>query len=552
MAANVALDTWRSAGGKIQDALSGVTRSLADVALASGRVNFAAQHEQVKQFEGAISRMSVASGRSFEQLQSSIISTGVAIGKQPEAVATWERELSRLTYTFDGAGESIRAMAGFAALTGRQVEDYRGMATHLTMAGVAGKDMSQVLGVMSVQAKELGTRGGVAALADQFDAAGDSIDRMVERGNKGITTLTATIGVLTQGLRGASAQMVAQQGMAMFQQDPRGWERFLGGHILNEQGQIDPVKMPELFQKLYNRVTSRFGHGETRRNVMLNNLPPELAMAVIRAGESGDFSKIGEIAAKAGDTSAQDALGAWKGTPGGKRETAQAELFASAEKLMGAGTALGTAADALQKVAATFPVASTFGTSVAGGMIQSVLNASMGGKGGGGGGVAGAAGEAAGTLAQLGIQGNAASKALGAVRAAGMVAAAAVAGWDFGTWLDKKYNISDRLSGTGKFSDLKAKEDAADEERNAVLRRKTAGTRAHIAATHADPENAEAIEARLKAVLPETASAMDYERLAKEFAKAIHESPLVIVDGSNQPVNLVNKNAKAPGNQRHG
>src|ERR1043166_7557250 len=136
-AARAVIDEWRGVGGSITSALTGVTHSLADVALASGRVNFSSQHEQVKQFEAATAHMAVAMGRDIESLRSEFISLGKEIAMRPEQMLAWSQAVGKVTYSFDDAKKALGGVASLAAETGRNAEEYQGIAVQLNRMGVS-------------------------------------------------------------------------------------------------------------------------------------------------------------------------------------------------------------------------------------------------------------------------------------------------------------------------------------------------------------------------------------------------------------------------------
>ena len=81
-AAAAAKAAWKDASDSLQSSIGGAARvtvgALGEVALAQGRVNFSAQHAQVREFEGSSARLAVAMRRDLESVRSELEQTGVA------------------------------------------------------------------------------------------------------------------------------------------------------------------------------------------------------------------------------------------------------------------------------------------------------------------------------------------------------------------------------------------------------------------------------------------------------------------------------------------
>lgn len=476
-AARTVVEEWRGASNTIGSALSGVTRSLTEVALAAGKVNFFAQHEQVKQFEAATAKMAIATGRSLESVRSEAEKIGQSIGKRPQEVVAWASEVGKLTYNFQGAMDAQRGFSELAAMTGRSVDDYKGLAAEMGQLGMSAGDASKFVGTLAAQANLLGTSGGVAQFADQVEALGDVLSRVRK---EDLSSTTAMAGALGKGLSPQAAMRVQQQ-LNTFAANPVGWSRFFGKDILDEHGM---VKNPAgLLHEYATRTKERFGKRATWFASLPGNLGPELGHAVMGLSEK-DWKAV-EQAAKASPIEApKDALNKLVSTDAGQRARAESELAASARNLMGSSTALGRAADALQQFAAGHPVASTVAATAAGGVISSLAGRGLGllrGIAGGAGGAAsaaGAAGSAGGGFAGLGslfgVTGYGGTSvglfsaggaglgtsvgAAGLGTVAGLAALAGAAGAGLGYGADKLVglsgrSLSDRLAGVGGMSE---------------------------------------------------------------------------------------------------
>jgi hypothetical protein len=554
-AAAVAIDSWRGAGSSITSALGGVARSLADVALQSGKVNFASQHEQVKQFESSTAHMAVAMGRNFDSVRSGIEATGISIGKQPQAVTNWIQEVGKLTYSFGGASESIKGMAGLAAETGRSVEDYRGLAVVLGTVGHVAGDTTGAVGMLAAQADKFGVQGGVAAFADQIESLGDTLSNFSIKSEQDFLKVTAAAAALGKGLDPINAKKAQQSIFGQIASDPVGWSRYLGKDILDKETGLvkDPAKVAAEIQ---DKLKREHGH-----DLGLRIAREKFGAVAGTRFYNADLA--GAAATGAGleqSKAPQGALAEFLGSDAGKRDVASATLATSARDLMGSSTLLGKAADALHHFAASNPIASTLGSTVAGGTVSSImttLGSNMGG---------------------LNTSVSSATKSMGNLGTATSLAAAAFAGWQIGTALDKQFGISDALSGTGKHSRVKEDSDKADVEADREVKRRTAETRERIArgkqlvgvggltaeeavagrgaaqaasgeAMAGGGENA--VHAMMEILRGQGKDEALAEKIARAMVDAMAAQTFTIVNATETPIAVTNKTKRTPAAGKH-
>lgn len=442
---------WKDFGESIKESIGSATRTvvsgLSEVALAQGKVNFSAQHAQVREFEASTARMAVAARRDLEGVRAEIEQTGVAIGKRPQEVTAWSGEVERLTYHIGGATDAIRGMSELAADTGRTVEDYRGLAVELGIVGHVAGDTTRAVGVLRAQSDELGNAGGVAAFTDQIEGLGDVISRFAVNSERDFLRVTALAGVLGQGLSPQAAQRVQQGALGAIAGDPLRWERFLGHSIQDEHGQVaDPSKV---MQEMRAKVLGRYG--VDARRVLQLNFGAETGAAIYNA----DFGKAAELSGLAPSGAPSAAQRALLGTDAGQRSVASAELAVSSRALLGSSTMLGRAADSLERFAAHNPIASTFASTAVGAGIASFLA-----KQTGAGGLIETLTPGVSTIRGAGSQGGALMAGLGSAAA---VVGAGVAGYQAGTALDEALGISDWISGTSTGTGTSRNKEAANE-----------------------------------------------------------------------------------------
>lgn len=418
-AAAVAKLAWKDVGQSITSSIgaaaAAVANDLTRVATAQGQVNFSSQHQQVREFEAATARMATATGRDLESVRAQAEATGIAIGKRPAEVNQWSSEVGRLTYNFQGAEKSIRGFAELAALTGRSVDDYRGLAAELGSVGHVAGDSSHALGVMQAQAEMLGTVGGPAAFMDQIQGLQDTISHFAVKSEADFLRITAAAAALGKGLNPIAAQRVQQRALGFISQNVVAHERYLGHRITNDQGQVENPMQALL--ELRDKVEKQYGPHRSR--TMLASMfggDFETAAAVMGVKRSDVAAASGAAPSQA----AHEAFGKYMGTDAAARDVAGAELAKSSRDLLGSSTKLGRAADALQQFSAHNPVTGTVVSGAIAGTLGAFMTSfggslakAMGGKGEGGA-VAGVAsllmkGEGAagmrGVLGKLGVAG---------------------------------------------------------------------------------------------------------------------------------------------------
>jgi hypothetical protein len=380
----------------IGSAATEVTTSLANVALAAGKVNFSSQHAQVREFEASTAHLAVAMGRDLDSVRGSIESTGLAIGKRPQEVAQWTESVGRLTYNFEGASKSIKGMAGLAAETGRSVNEYQGLAVTLATVGKVTGDTTKMIGIMHAQAEKFGTVGGVAAFADQITGLRDSMSHFAI---KDMAKFSGVVAALGKDLSPEASQRVQQKAFGAIAGDPMAWSRFLGREITDKHGQVE--KPEEVLQEIVAKFKKTYG--KDSRRALQYQFDPETGAAL----DNADFAAGAAAGKLPPSTTPQDKLKAFQGTDEGKREAAEAQLAVSSRELLGSATKLGTAADAMQRWASTNPITATLvSTALGTGMgsfmqnFGSRLAKMMGGSGEGGavGGAIDLAGKGAGGL----------------------------------------------------------------------------------------------------------------------------------------------------------
>lgn len=543
--------TWRDLGDSIKSSIGGAARAvladLASIATAQGKVNFTSQHQQVREFEGATARMATAMRRDLEGVRASVESTGHAIGKRPGEVAQWADSVGQLTYDLGGAADAMKGMSGLAADTGRGVESYRGLAVTLSTVGHVAGDTTHAVGVLQAQADMLGTKGGVAAFADQIDALRDTVSNFAVSSEADFSKITALAAELGKGLSPQAAGRVQQSAFGAVAADPLKWERYLGHGIMNKEGHVeDPSKV---LQEITEKTRRRYG--KDARRVLQLNFGAETGAAM----DNADYKEAAKAAGLGPSDKPAAAQSTLNNTDAGKRNIAEADADISARKMSGSATALGTAADKLQKFAASYPILSTAlttGVTMGMGTLASTLGSHiatmMGGKGAGG-----AVGGAV-DLATKGIGGvGAAIPVIGAGLAGvgvGMAAGELIMGSDENIYNDAVHNkTGEDKKNDSRTASLKSVRDRVRAAKGAAALPGgvTVSEEDTQLARNAASGSQEAVAALASKIHSEGASEKDAQIIARAVAEAVKSGMkgVQIVNASGGPVNMSENGAQS-------
>jgi hypothetical protein len=139
-------------------------------------------------------------------------------------------------------------------------------------------------------------------------------------------------------------------------------KRMLGHSVVDEHGQLKDA-VGTAFE-LRDYMVKTYGKERATANLSMMGMSYESAAALINANKAEAVAAGNAKPSKANE----EALKRYLGTDAGKRDTADAQLAVSSRALLGSSTALGRAADALQRFAASHPVASTFASTAAAGL----------------------------------------------------------------------------------------------------------------------------------------------------------------------------------------
>jgi len=528
-AANRVSKAWGDAAGKLKSAFADAAKAtisdLGGVVTSAGKVNFSSLHEQVKAFEASTARLAVASKGNLEGVRAEFEHIGKSIGKRPQEVAAWSASVGRLTYDFRGATDSIKGFSAIAAATGRSVEDFQGLAVTLGSVGKVSGDASDALNTIWAQAEKVGTVGGPAALLDQIDGLGDGLGQFAIKGEKDLLKITGLVATLGKGLDPGAARRVAGGALGALTSDPERWRRFLGRDVLDDKGHIaDPT---QALKDITEKVKKRYGKNAAR--VMRRTFGSETGMAMMNANFD-EAAKLAGVAPSAAPAGAQQALLA---TDAGKRDVAEAQLAESARNLLGSSTALGSAADALQRFSAANPVTGN-AVATAGSALPGTLT-SVGGSIVGAGGAALAATKGGGALVGAG-------KALAGIAGKALpVLGAAAAGYGVGTLADRAFGISDWISGTGESSRV-GQDSATEAGQDAALAQKVAMLREKRAARLANPAVAAPADDKARAALAvaaQSGTGANVSAAVKQFAAELKNQPITIINATGGPVEAV-------------
>lgn len=357
----------------IGGAVSSIVSDLSNVALAQGKVSFSSQHAQVRDWEASSARMAISVGRDLQSLRGESEAVGISLGKRPGEVVAWSSEVGKLTGNFTGAMQGMKGITELAAATNRTAQEYRGLAVELATVGKVTGDTSSAVAMLKQQADSLGVSGGVAAFADQVQGLSDAFSYFAVRGEQDFGKLTELSGKLGGGgANQATAQRIQQGVLGNIAGNSFQWSRFLGREIYDKEGNLeDPNKT---VGDIVSKIEKTYKRPDQARRALILQFGAQAGSRLHRLHETGELYQSPKAAAGGGPAPA-DALKQYLGTDAGKRDQAQAQLAVASDKLLGSSSALGKAADKLQQFAASHPIASTVGSTAAGGLIGGSLGA---------------------------------------------------------------------------------------------------------------------------------------------------------------------------------
>ena len=374
-----------------------------------------------RDYREEVTRFSTQAQSSFGTAKTGIENLSKATLESESKVLAWSKAVGRLTYDYTGAAMSAKALHDESVATGKSFDEmgHFGAMLHNSL-GVKGEEVAGVLGLIRSQADALGTVGGVAALQDQIQALSGSLGDMNAGIGESRNRMLALIGVLGQGYRPDQAKGIQSSVMGFVTQSSALLQFTSGMDIYNDKGEVDAGKMPAALRELQKKYRRLIPNKKLRMLALQGAMGGNRMAAA--AFERGDFTDehLGAVAGLAPSTGAAKAASGFAESEAGQslanQQTAQRNMR----------NALAPLLQAQDKYGAAFA-----GSPMAGQLIGSVLQASMGAgmKGlgglfsGGAGGAVGGAGGAAGAAGGVASE-EAATVALagGATGAAGGVA----------------------------------------------------------------------------------------------------------------------------------
>lgn len=249
---------WAGVGRSIAGTAAGAVQDLARVALAADSINFAGAVKEVIALNGAMERMSLASGRSAADIKRQFTDIGNKIGEQPEKVGAWQRSVNRTIYDFDKATMAVNLLsrAGFEA--GRSFEEMGELASVLGRSTSSAGELSGALGVIRSQMSLLGNDKGKAILDHAGTIASGAVGKFAPGAIKTKGGLAGQAGaiqtaLIEQGMDPLQAAETAGTLINDVANDPKGYEIALGmkrGSLTDKFGRIkqDPITLLTKYQ----------------------------------------------------------------------------------------------------------------------------------------------------------------------------------------------------------------------------------------------------------------------------------------------------------------
>jgi hypothetical protein len=440
-------DGFKDWGRTIGGIVAGVATNLGSMSLELARVDPGQAAQKFRDFRRTVTEMSVASGRSVQDLKSQFAGLSDKTLLPDEQVADFSQALGRATYDFNDSRKAVEALRGSGLATGRSLEEMGSIAETLhNQMGVSFSDIPDMLGTIEASAKSLGTTGGPAALMDDLQALGGVLSQVSTSGKRGAADLVGVMAAIGKGRSVDQARQVQQSLVGRFAAGGEQMRLNLGIKRKDFYDENGNVKVnAENVQRLRDFYLKRTG-GDVERAKSLasfsGNLGPQLATALFRPGLVEDLKKAEATRSTAGP----DALAKLRASQHGI-ETAR-ENARDRETRENVGAKANAAQQAVANAAPGNSLARMLLTGVGGGVASAVTSA-VATKG-----FEKAAGLAAKGLFSVNVAGEKAALglstfgrgALGIAGKLGLVGAAGAAGYAVGTYLDNKLGLSTKIA----------------------------------------------------------------------------------------------------------
>lgn len=357
---------FKGLGSAVNGAVQGVLNDLGHVVTAAGAISFAGSVQSVEKFEDSIGRLATASRSSFSSAQAGINSLAQEIGEMPSVTEAWVSSVGQLTYSYDRAGQSAKAMQGFALQTGQSIQQVSALAVMLDQVGAGGDKAGKALGVMTAQAKMLDTIGGPKALADTFQHLSGEISQLANQDLAKTTALLAGFGG-SKGFTPQQRERALGRVMSSISADPELVERGLGlksGSLTDEYGHMkDPTAVMEELQRL-----GKKGGGYAKR--LEYTVGREAAAAIMHT----DFAAVRDAEKAQASADGDHALARFKDAPPGRRHDAEIRKDVAMQGAVGYDSALGKARQEMLELSAEHPLAVGVGMPVATNLVGQLWN----------------------------------------------------------------------------------------------------------------------------------------------------------------------------------
>lgn len=327
----------RSMGSAISDTFRQATSDVARGVTAFAALDFASQLRSTIAYREEVARISVAAGRSSDELRSKYAAQEQAILSSRQANAEFAKDIGRLTYDYRSAAQAADSLGVEALAANRSLGEMKGIGReiHDALGGFHGT--AEVLGRIRSQAEAFGTIGGPDALRDQFEALAGSISRLSAKTPEDLGKVSALAGALGKGLTPEQAQRAQQGVIGAVTADPRRWERFLretgqlgkGESIMDEHGHVRDVA--DVAQKIQRGFVGRWGVDARRVAMQGNNFGFEAGAALMNA----DFGAVNAAAGLAPSSKAKSLVDEFKGSAAGKFLADQLKMRGGQQDLAG-------------------------------------------------------------------------------------------------------------------------------------------------------------------------------------------------------------------------
>lgn len=359
-AGKVAGEAFKGFAGAVSSAVQGVVSDLAHVVTVGNSISFANAIQSAHAFEDSTTKIAIAAGRDIRSVGDAFDGLAAKTGVKPEFAEAWSAAVGKVTGDVEQAAQSFEAMQAEAMKNGRSVDEYQQLAEALDRVHMGGGKAKESLGTIRAEADQFGAKA--ALVEDSFVHLSGVISQMSIKGQEDL----GKVGALLSSFGGKNVnQKEREEGLSStlgFFQANAGQvaRRFLGkneGQFYDENGNLDTIRLAHETQQ---KLVKRYGREGAIRHAANSLGGRKAATEFINT----DFDAIEGAGKIAPSSAAAKALQRYTESDAGKRALDDIKRDKNLRGVVGPDTPAGDANNALSHFSAEHPILGYLGEAV--------------------------------------------------------------------------------------------------------------------------------------------------------------------------------------------